>query len=170
MHKLLLYIQYTQRGWNKFLNFVPMIDPEILSFALFSNNFIFWSSLKIRKHGWHPYKSAVSFILFTPLYPAFYKICHLCTVTKLQEIIYIFFFLRNCFYEIYICSRLFVGVPKSMYSEFIYYVWLFHDFCIVHWPTYALLLNLEKFKIYIKRHKISLLHVSVFDHPRGACI
>ena len=42
------------------------------------------------------------------------------------------------------------------------------NFYIVHSPTYALLLNLGKFKIYIKR-QISLLHVSVFEHHQGAC-
>jgi len=31
------------------------------------------------------------------------------------------------------------------------------------------LLNLEKFKFILKYTYLSLLHVSVFEHPQGAC-
>jgi len=49
--------------------------------------------------------------------------------------------------------------------------------CNVHFLIYILfthqqmyfLFNLEKFKFIIKYTLLSLLHVSVFDHPQGAC-
>jgi len=45
-----------------------------------------------------------------------------------------------------------------------------YDLYIFHSPTNALfLLNLEKFKFAWKYTQLSLLPVSVFDHPQGAC-
>ena len=40
---------------------------------------------------------------------------------------------------------------------------------IVHSPIIAILLNLEKFNFTLEYTQLSLLHVSVFDHPQGPC-
>jgi hypothetical protein len=70
-----------------------VIDPEIFSFAFcFQRKNFFYFSLEIWKHVWHPYKSAVSFIILHAIKHAFHKRYRVCTVTKLQEIIY-----RSCF-------------------------------------------------------------------------
>ena len=62
----------------------------------------------------------------------------------------------------------------TLYKEKI--LWYIFYSCTVHYGIYILfthqqmhfLLNLEKFKFTLRYTQLSLLHVSVFDHPQGA--